>query len=256
MKESDLIYGIMVSLGKEEYSITYLKYLLGPFNISDSSLRTTLSRMMEKSLLKSRKKGKSVFYSFNTKGKKIGQNVSLSFVMPDWRDWDHTWWGYIYSLPSEEKALRHKVRKKLNAYRFVPLYPGCWIRPFNKSEGIEAGLSDLLCSSFGHLTKMDFITELSKDKIIDLWKIDLINDDFKKGLNTISRSLAILKDSKSGEAFYLKMITGNEIVQLLFKDPLLPDCYLPSDWQGAELRKSFFSWEKAVNEKAELFWNK
>ena len=53
MKDSDLIYGIMASLGEDEYSVNYLKYLLSPFNVTDSSLRTVLSRMQKSGVIES-----------------------------------------------------------------------------------------------------------------------------------------------------------------------------------------------------------
>ena len=41
-----------------------------------------------------------------------------------------------------------------------------------------------------------------------------------------------------------KMYTGGIIVDLLFKDPLLPDIFLPKDWKGDELKKKFKIWDK------------
>lgn len=245
----------MASLGKVEYSVSYLKYLLEPFHVTDSSLRTILSRMISKGVLQSKKKGKSAYYSFAGKGKRIGSNVSFSFKIPDWSNWNHSWWGFLFSIPDDDKALRHKVTKKLSLYRFVSLYPGCWIRPLHDSEKIEECLQDLTSLGFCHLTKMEFVSELTEERIQKLWKIDSINYDYKKGLDLIKTSSVKLENANPEEAFRLKMTTGNEIVQLLFTDPLLPDFYLPEDWKGTELRQAFVRWEKSVYEKSKLFWN-
>jgi len=254
MKDSDLIYGIMVSLGKEEYSVSYLKYLLKPFGVTDSSLRTILSRMLNKGVLQSVKKGKSAYYSFADRGKRIGRNVSFSFKNPDWSNWNHRWWGFLFTIPAEDKALRHKVTKKLTYNRFASLYPGCWIRPLHESEKTEERIQELTSAGFCHLTKMEFSTELTKEKIQKIWKINSINYDFRKGLDLIKASLITLENANPEEAFRLKMTTGNEIVQLLVTDPLLPDCYMPEDWNGNELRQAFFTWEKSVYEKSKLYW--
>lgn len=253
MKDSDLIYGIMASLGKEEYSASYLKYLLKPFHVTDSSLRTTLSRMINKGVLQSAKKGKSAYYCFAEKGKKIGRNVSFSFKKNDWSNWDHTWWSFLFSIPAGDKALRHKVTAKLSAYRFASLYPGCWIRPLYENEKIKERIHDLSSAGFGHLTKMKFITELTEEKIRKLWKTESINNEFARGLDLIKKSSKKLETASPEEAFRLKMTTGNEIVQLLFTDPLLPDCYLREDWKGDELRESFKLWEKEVAKKSSSF---
>jgi len=253
MKDSDLIYGIMASLGKDEYSVAYLNYLLGPFNVTDSSLRTVLSRMQKNKIIESKKNG---IYSFDKKGKKISQNVALSFKSSNWDNWDNTWWGYIYSLPSKEKVLRHKVRTKLSLYRFVSLYPGCWIRPLNiekDEEQIKENFFDLSNSGFGDLVKMNFHRVPDKTRIQNLWNIKSINKEFKDGIKLIKESELKLKNIKSDNAFALKMYVGNIIVKLLFKDPLLPDYYLPDNWKGKDLRNIFFSWEKKATKAARKF---
>ena len=255
MKDSDLIYGIMASLGKECYSISLLKYLLEPFDISDSSLRTTLSRMQNRGIIKSEKSGKSALYSFTGKGKRIGSNVSFSFFDPDWKDWNNQWWGFLYSLPAADKSLRHTIRAKLSAYRFVSLYSGCWIRPLRKIEKIDEKLSGFIGSGYGHLVNMTFAVELSPEKVCQLWDLPSVINEFDRGLELISSSLEMLKNADAGEAFRLKMLTGNEIVQILFKDPLLPDCYLPENWKGSDLRRMFAIWEDSVSVKSKLYLN-
>jgi len=250
MKDSDLIHGIMASLGKEEYSVNYLKYLLNPFNVTDSSLRTVLSRMQKGGIIGSKKTG---IYFFNKKGKKISQNVAFSLKPSDWDNWDNTWWGFIYGLPSKEKALRHKVRTKLLFHRFSSLYPGCWIRPLNKKEKIEEKLFDFSNSDYGDLIKMKFQESLGKTRIQNLWNIKSINMEFIDGIKLIKESESKLNYISTNEAFVVKMYVGNIIVKLFFKDPLLPDYYLPDNWMGMELRKYFFSWGKRVTKAAESF---
>ena len=250
MKDTELTYGLNAPLGKDEYSVNYLKYLLSPFNVTDSSLRTVLSRMQKSGVIESIKYG---IYFFNKKGKKISQNVAFSFRSPNWDNWNNTWWGFIYSLPSTEKALRHKVRTKLLSYRFSSLYPGCWIRPLNEEEKIEEKLFLLSNSDYGDLIKMNFQMNPDKIRIQSLWNIKSINMEFTDGIKLIEKSESKLNHISSNEAFVLKMCVGNVIVKLLFKDPLLPDYYLPDNWMGMELRKYFFFWEKRVSKAAGVF---
>ncbi len=255
MTDSDLIFGIMASLNRKEYSVSYLKYLLEPFNVRDSSLRTTLSRMTGKKILFSQKKNKSAYYSFNRKGDFIKKNVSYSFKTPQWENWDKTWWAYIFTIASNEKKLRYQVRSKLVNNRFISLYPGFWIRPYNENEKIDGKIKDISTGEFGHLTKSKFITDLGINQIKQLWHIEKINKDFLESLELINHSRFLLKESTPQEAFILKMNTGNDVINTLFRDPLLPGCYLPDNWAGTELRNEFIQWELEVTSVSKIFYN-
>lgn len=260
MKDSDLIYGIMISLEKQlqtkEYSISHLKYLTAPFDITDNSIRTTLSRMKQKNVIESKKVGKTTYYSISEKGKKIGKNVALSFKSPNWDNWENEWWSYVFSIPQTEKPLRYRVRKKLQSYRFVSLYPGCWIRPIHIDEEISCKISSLLPEDKGNLLKINFIISLTKEHIQNLWKVEDYNRESKDGILELKTALENLANMEPKEAFFHKMTIGNRIIQLLFRDPLLPTQFLPEHWAGHQLREIFWEWEKKVSIKAGIYLNK
>ena len=85
---------------------------------------------------KVRKEGRRAYYSLSQKGKKISANVVFSFQVLDWTGWDNSWWGLAFSVPEQEKPLRHKIRTKLTAYRFAPLYNGFWVRPKHPRDSV------------------------------------------------------------------------------------------------------------------------
>jgi len=253
VNDKDLIYGIMASLGEREYSVARLKALVSPFSMSDTSLRTILSRMSTQGLLSSEKRGKQAFYSFAEKGKGIGSNVSLAFCEPDWSGWNGRWWGFLYSLPSGEKALRHKLRTKLEGCRFVSFYPGCWIRPCREEERVVQKITGFCDGLKGRLIYMEFPEELSKEEVSTLWKLPLVNASFRSGIEVLDLSEKELDRADPAEAFRLKMEKGDEIVKILFGDPLLPPLYLPVDWAGSELRRRFALWNKRAAEASAPF---
>ena len=227
MKESDLIFGLMASLGRKEYSIPDLKHLTAPFSISDSSLRTCLSRMSTKEIIKTRKEGKTAFYSFSRKGGNISSNVSFGFKTSDWSKWNNRWLGIIFSVPAIQKEERYRIRRKLQVYRFASLYPGFWIRPYNLSEKIEQKFDDLLSPGFCKLIDCTFMTKLSNADVETLWNLNQLNDDFQKTLKILKQKKKQLNNFSPQKAFYHKMIVGNTVIQILFKDPLLPGKLLP-----------------------------
>ncbi len=92
------------------------------------------------------------------------------------------------------------------------------------------------------------------ERIPLLWKVKIINEEFKHSLEYIKKGCKEYDLSIPEEALKGKMIVGNKIVKQLFTDPLLPEQFLPNDWCGNELRKSFFEWDKLTTEKSRPYW--
>jgi len=256
MKESDIIFGLMATSDKEEFSINDLKYLVKPFKITESCLRTNLSRMRRKDLLKSRRDGKRVYYSFGKRGKTIKSNVALSFKSLDRSRWNNSWWGMLFSVPDIKKSKRYYIRKKLLAYRFVSLYPGFWIRPFNEKENIKDSLKNLIGNKFCRIIKFYYFYNISNEEVKKLWKLDEVNRSFKYGLRIIKKSREKLKTLSPDKGLIEEIIVGGKIVKILFKDPLLPKKFLSIDWQGEELKEKFSIWIKEIKKISKPYWEK
>jgi phenylacetic acid degradation operon negative regulatory protein len=246
----------MLSLGKEEYSFSDLQYLTVLFKIKESALRTNLSRLNNSGSLCARKNGKKAYYSLSSKMKTVSKNVARSFMDPDWNNWDNTWIGAAFSVPDSDMAFRHRIRKKLTAYRFTALYPGFWIRPYNKSEDLPVKLNNLKKKNYCSIMTFRFTDSPDRNRIIKLWKLKHINNELAEGLNILEKEKKKINKSGSAFAFKSRINTGSKIVSLLFKDPLLPPVYLPEDWKGSELRKKFEAWDNMVLKISRPYWIK
>jgi phenylacetic acid degradation operon negative regulatory protein len=256
MNSYDIISGLMISLGKKEYSIESLKYLTDLFNIKESNLRTNLSRMKNNGIVQIRKTGKKAYYSLSEKYVRISKNVSLSFKNLSWEKWNGEWLGVAFSVPESNKSFRHKIRKKLTAYRLAALYPGFWIRPFNNAEKLLTKLDDLRKNNFCTFIKFNLIDAPKKESIIKMWNLIKVNLELLKGLSLLTAEKKTLKNITPAKALIKKINIGSTIVPLLFKDPLLPDCYLPDNWKGPELRKKFILWDELVTDISKPYWKK
>jgi DNA-binding transcriptional regulator PaaX len=212
--------------------------------------------MIKNGLIESRREGKTSYYHFSSKGARIISNVALNFKSLDWSNWDDKWWGIIFSVPEENSIERYKIRKKLSVYRFASAYPGFWIRPVNEIEKIEIRLSNIFTNKHCHVIQFKNYHKISKEKISHIWELDNINSGFMDGLTLIKGKKDKIEHFNSKEALVEKMSVGDIIVNLLFKDPLLPSVFLPESWKAGELRREFFNWDKQVTEIAKPYWEK
>ena len=254
MKDSDLIFGLMASFDKEAYAFDDLVYLTSPFGVSVSSLRTSLSRMSAANVIGVEKKGRKAFYRFAGKGRRISQNVSRGFRVPNWCNWDGAFWGVVFSVPEEHGEARHSIRKKLTMYRFACLNPGFWIRPAHPEERIPKILQSLLDSGYCRLIRFQHHSEFTAEHANTLWNLREINGHFQSGLDLLAASEKKIKTHSPQQALVQKMTVGDTIVNTLFLDPLLPPQYLPPAWAGQEIREAFFHFDKLATERSEPYW--
>lgn len=254
MKDSELIFGIMASLDKKEYSIDDLKYLTAPFDVTETNLRTVLSRMTNSNILCANRDAKKVVYKFCDKGIKTRLSVSAHFTTTQWSKWDNQWIGVLFSVPNLKNNERYSIRKILKHNMFACLYPGFWIRP-NNNDCIFKNIDEIVKNDHCKIIKYQHYSNITKEEISNIFEIKSINAEFKKELEVIN---ILLKDDNYDAiySFRQKMIVGDRIIKLLYKDPMLPKEFLPDDWKGEEIRDKFFKLNKKLTQLSKPFVNK
>jgi len=174
----------------------------------------------------------------------------------DWSGWDRKWWGVLFTVPDEKSPQRHSIRKKLIAYRFANLYPGFWIRPAHPKERIAHHLGTLVESRYCTLIQFDFYQPITKAEVDKLWKVEAANCKFTEIINLIAEHMRSSDNYSPVDALKNKILVGNEIVNALFSDPLLPYEYLPDDWKAEELRQLFIAFDDKMTQISEPLTNK
>ncbi len=256
MTDSDLIFGFFAALPVPVFSYVDLFYLSRPFDVSENSLRSTLARMITRGLLDREKAGRNSLYSLSGKGKMIRENVALAFETTGTREWAQTWWGIAFPVPDENSSQRYRLRKKLSAFRFAPWQPRLWIRPKIPAECIEQRLAPLFQQGRCRLLEMRFVHGLGPDAVRRLWDLPRVDRQFAKGLKMVEKNLAKVDKLSPPRAFKRKFVVGTRIVNILFKDPLLPPEFWPPLWKGEKLKTMFREWDERVSAVSRPFWHK
>lgn len=249
MADLDIINGLIMSLGKKEYSFADLLYLTRPFSISETSIRSSLSRMVQKKFYFVRKEGKTAWYSLSAKGRKIGKNLSRGFHSPDWSSWKGEWHGALFSIPESRRKERHSLRVKLGAYRFARWYGGFWVHPAGEGDPFSGESLPQV-----RLIKLKPQTPIGPEEADSMWHLSAIVKDQKKAVSLLKTR----SDGSRDPALALKerIDLGNRIVPLIFRDPLLPPELLPQDWLGDTLRRKFREQDALLLEESRPYWEK
>src|SRR4030042_6133712 len=113
MKDTDILYAFFAALSVDELSMRQIMALASPFGITETNIRSALSRMHARNIIDVRKKNRAAFYRMGIRGGRIGSNVSRHFREPDWSGWEGSFWSSAFSLPASR--IRRPVQKKLLA---------------------------------------------------------------------------------------------------------------------------------------------
>lgn len=242
MKDTDIIYAFFVSLPVKELSMNQLKALGVPFRITETNVRSMLSRLHARNLIDVRREGRTAYYRLSSRGTRIGSNIGYHFREPNWTDWKGLYWGMAFT--ESDGSSRYKLRKKLTAYRFRALYPGLWIRPLNPREKIPEVFSEQAGAIGFDLFSCRFHQELSLERIAEIYELDAVTQVLSDALVKVERSIESITDLSPAEAFRDQILLGDVLVHALAADPLLPPALLPNTWPAARLRNAFEKWNR------------
>lgn len=115
------------------------------FDISPPSARAALSRLSRRGLLASSKTGRRTFYGLTPRTEEIlreGAERIFSFGAGDVAPWDGTWLVVAFSVPEEQRDLRHALRTRLRWLGFAALYDGVWVSPRAQAGPTEQAIRD------------------------------------------------------------------------------------------------------------------
>ena len=159
-------------------------------------------------------------------------------------------------MPDDTRRDRYRLIRKLSFYRFVALHTGFWIRPYHKSEDLENRLQELMNSAYCKSIRFRFYSKREMEKIPRLWKVAETHKRFRECIQYITKSREDYNLNDPQDALRGMMILGDIAVKQLASDPMLPDVFLPTGWQGRHLRDIFIEWTRLTYEKSKSYWKK
>ena len=222
-----------------------LLYLLGLLDVSESTTRSTLSRMVRKGWLVSRRKGRRSQYSLTPGGwSLLEQGEKRIFELP-FSDWDGLWYTIVYSVPEDKRDLRHTLRQHLLWLGFGPLAPGVWMSPHNRQAELDTVFNELQVVEFVELFSSKHLGPSTAQALIQrCWDLPGLEAEYQQFVACyqpeyemcLTQSEAQLKASPEN-CFIRRFWLVHDFQPFPRKDPNLPMELLPSDWIGFTARQ-------------------
>lgn len=213
--------------------------LLAEFGISETSARATANRLVKRGVLAAGKSGRQSYLRLSDNGREDSRQKTASIVNfgAETRDWDGLWTVVAFSVPEQERHVRHRVRSYLRWLGFAPLFDGLWVSAHADPDAVTAILR---AADVGSMTVLR-ASEAGGHSPLKAWVLEDVAASYRHFLIEQEKTLARVKAGTVSPSDALVMRTKVFDAWRVFPglDPSLPDKLLPPDWPRAQAREMF-----------------
>lgn len=238
--------------------------LLGYFGLSQQAVRSTVSRMTRRGMLRIDRIGTRSYYSLTDKSATmIEEGAARIFHFHSPRDpWDGQWHLVTYSVPENEREARDRLRQELEWMGFGMLTNALWISPHDYRREIEHVAETLgLCSRVELFTARHDGFADAASIVARCWDLPAINaryiafiNKYKPEYEQHCHRLETGDDLEPSEYFVRRFNLIHEYRRFPYIDPELPAELLPADWRGTEAGALFRQYHDLLANKANAFF--
>lgn len=229
--------------------------LLGEFGVGPVAARNALSRVTRRGLLTMTRTGRSTSYALTQEAHdnhaaRLHEFLCFGARTPEG---DGTWTVVLFSVPEDQRALRHVVRSRLVRLHFGMLYDGVWVRPGPVHE-LLADAMRALAPDFGppggNTRACGKVTVLAAASTAD-WLgagdpiVAFPLADLARRYRTFTDRHAPLRERRRrgeigpAEALRVRTTVMDEWRHFADDDRVLPAELLPADWPLGSARHTF-----------------
>lgn len=214
--------------------------LLAEFGVSAVGARAALSRLARRGLLRSSKSGRRTYYGLTPRAAGVltdGLRRIVGFGVEE-PDWDGRWTVAAFSVPEEQRDLRHALRTRLRWLGMAPLYDGVWVSPRRVADDVLAILDELAVPA---ATVFVGTSPRAGRDPINAWDLDGLRVTYERLLEEFGPLRERARSGRVGtaEALVARTALMDSWRNLPNLDPELPRELLPQPWPRDEARRLF-----------------
>jgi phenylacetic acid degradation operon negative regulatory protein len=231
-------------LGREEHlPSAALVRLVGEFGVTPVGARAALSRLTRRGLLTSSKAGRRTYYGLTRRAARVLQEGGERIMAfgTGREPWDGRWTVAAFSVPEDQRDLRHALRTRLRWLGFAPLYDGMWVSP---RDAVQPALEALAEVEVGRATVLRATVAPEgpvKGAPIAAWDLDYLRKLYEEFIAAYEPMLERVRHRSVGasEALIARTAVMDTWRNFPNLDPELPDELLPEGWPRQRARAIF-----------------
>lgn len=234
------LYGLYARAEHNWLSVASLVRLMADLDVDAAAVRSSVSRLKKRDILRSRKVDGRVGYALAPPTVEILREGDTRIFDRPRATTEDGWLVIVFSVPESERGKRHALRSQLVRLGFGTAAPGVWVAPGTLYEETAGTLERLGLSGYVEFFRGDYLGDVG-DRIgvwWDLAELEILYSDFQDTYAPVRTRWSGHPGSPE-EAFatYVPMLTAWR--RLPYLDPGLPLEHLPRDWNGVAAGRLF-----------------
>lgn len=249
------LYGLYGRSTDHALPISILISLLGTLGYDAPGVRSAVSRLKAKGVLKSVRKDGVAKYELSDSVLDVFKEGDRRIFSPERATPLDSWVLAIFSVPESMRDRRHQLRSELSGLGFGSVASGVWIAPAQILEQTRERLAARGLIQFVEFFRADYLFDgPMRPKVAQWWDLASVDEHFAEFLKlyggagelweglvgddpeaALARSTPELR--RDAFRYYVPMLTVWR--RFPYRDPNLPLEYLPEDWLGPAVRSTF-----------------
>lgn len=232
------VFGDAVAPRGGRVALASLIDLLAAVGISETLVRTAVSRLVQDGWLHATRHGRRSFYSLTDSGRRRFDEATERIYAGAPVGWDGRW--RIVLLPGLDSEAREPLRKELGWIGFGQLAAGVMIHPTAEVKAVhdvvaDCGLADsaILLQAEPGLAPAAALERL----VASCWNLDELACAYQGFLDRFGAfAVAFEGGNRLGglDSLLVRLLLIHEYRRIILRDPMLPMALLPGDWIGRD----------------------
>ncbi|MFC4003805.1 PaaX family transcriptional regulator C-terminal domain-containing protein [Prauserella oleivorans] len=215
--------------------------MLGEYGVSVAAARAALRRSAQKGMLTASKSGRSTRYGLTEHGRSTLVEVWERIVGfgATGEAWEGRWTCVAFSVPEQQRDLRHRLRSRLRWLGFAPLYDGVWVCPGVRDQQARSVLAETRIGAATVFVGQEAGSGVDFGRALDAWDLDAVRVECERFVEETAELDRRVRAGLVAPVEALRSRTQLMVrwVSLVNDVPDLPPELLPGDWPAWEARR-------------------
>jgi phenylacetic acid degradation operon negative regulatory protein len=216
--------------------------------VAAPATRATLDRLVQRGLLDREKRGREILFSLTDDGGAVLREATERVRGPHPFEPHGTGWTLVtFTVPEDQRTLRHRLRNALTWEGFAPLRDGLWLAPgeVDLAAALEPLRSDLPAAAITAFHARELPGYAMADNVRAAWDIGTIRAEHLAFIETWSDPATA---AEAGSPLSARAMLVADWLALLAADPRLPRAFMDEDWPADRSFEVYWAARRALDE--------